>query len=110
MRPREAGVLSVKAYAVVSALLFGLGVYGALSRKHAIAVFISVELMLNAAALNFTAFSRLTPAPQAVSGQLFAVFIITVAAAEAIVGLALVLALFRSRGTASLDRFDLLKW
>jgi NADH:ubiquinone oxidoreductase subunit K len=103
-------VLSVKAYMVVSALLFGMGVYGALSRRHAIAVLISVELMLNAAALNFVAFSRLSPAPQAVSGQLFAVFIITVAAAEAIVGLALVLALFRARRTASLDRYDLLKW
>ena len=103
-------MLSVKAYAVVSAALFGLGVYGALARRHVIAVMIGIELMFSAAALNFVAFSRLHPVAQAVSGQVFAVFIITVAAAETIVGLALVLSLFRSVKSPQLDRYDLLKW
>jgi len=103
-------VLTVKAYAVVASLLFGLGVYGALARRHAIAVLISVELMLNAAALNFVSFSRLQGNPQAASGQVFAIFIIAVAAAEAIVGLAIILALFRAVKSAALDRFTLLKW
>ena len=103
-------MVSVKAYALVSAALFGLGVYGALARRHAIAVLISVELMLNAAALNFVTFSRLQGSPQATSGQAFAIFIIAVAAAEAIVGLAIILALFRSFKSAALDHFTMLKW
>ncbi len=103
-------MLSVKAYAIVAALLFGIGIYGALARRHAIAVLIAIELMLSAAALNFVSFARLHPAEQAVSGQVFAIFIIAVAAAEAIVGLALVLALFRSLKTAQLDQYHLLKW
>jgi NADH:ubiquinone oxidoreductase subunit K len=103
-------VLSVKAYAIVAALMFGIGVYGALARRHAIAVLIAIELMLNAVTLNFVAFARLHPPEQAVSGQTFVIFIMAVAAAEAIVGLALVLALFRALKTAHLDRFQLLKW
>jgi NADH:ubiquinone oxidoreductase subunit K len=103
-------MISVKAFAIVSAMLFGLGIYGALARRHAIAVLISVELMLNAAALNFVSFARLHPQSAALSGQAFAVFIIAVAAAETIVGLALVLALFRQMKSAQLERYNLLKW
>ena len=102
-------MLSVKAYAIVAALLFGIGIYGALARRHAIAVLIAIELQLTAVALNFVSFSRLDSA-HAVSGHTFAIFIITVAAAEAIVGLALVLALFRALKTAQLDKYSLLKW
>lgn len=100
----------VRAYMIVSALLMGLGIYGALARRHAIAVLIAIELMLNAAALNFVSVARLQGTPQSVSGHAFAVFIITVAAAEAIVGLALVLSLHRSLKSSSLDRYSLLKW
>ncbi len=103
-------MLTVKAYAVVACVLFGIGLYGAMARRHAIAVLISVELMFNAAALNFVSFSRLQGNPHATSGQVFAIFIITVAAAEAIVGLAIILALFRAVKSAALDRFTLLKW
>lgn len=102
--------MGVKAYLAVSSLLFGLGVYGALARRHVIAVMIGLELMFSAAALNFVTFSRLHPAGQAAAGQVFAVFIITVAAAETIVGLALVLSLYRSMKTPLLDRYTLLKW
>ncbi len=103
-------MIPLKAYIAVSAVLFGLGVYGALARRHAIAVLISIELMLNAAALNFVAFSRLQGNPQAASGQAFAVFIVAVAAAEAIVGLAIVLSLYRTLKSAALDHFTMLKW
>lgn len=103
-------MFSVSAYAIVSAVLFGLGVFGALSRRNAVAVLISVELMLAACALNFVSLSRLYPAQQAAAGQIFALFIIAVAAAETIVALALVLSLHRSKGTADLDRFNILKW
>ena len=100
----------MKAHLLVACGLFGLGVWGALVRRHAIAVLIAVELMLNAAALNLVTCSRLAGAPQAASGQAFAVFIIAVAAAEAIVGLAIVLALFRQVKSSALDRYTLLKW
>jgi NADH:ubiquinone oxidoreductase subunit K len=103
-------VTDVRAFAVVATIVFGIGVYGALARRHAVAVIIAIELMLNAAVLNFVSFSRIAAPGSAVSGQVFAVFIITVAAAEAIVALALVLALHRALKTARLDRFTLLKW
>jgi len=103
-------MLGLKAYGIVAALLFGLGAYGALAHRHAIQVLVALELMLNASSLAFVSFANLHPVGHAVSGQAFAVFIIAVAAAEAIVGLALVLALHRAFKTARLDRFDLLKW
>ncbi len=83
-------MFGVKAYVIVSALLFGMGIYGALARRHAIAVLISIELMFAAAALNFVTFSRLYPASQGVAAQAFAVFIIAAAAAETVVALALI--------------------
>ena len=103
-------MVSIKAYALLGAALFGIGVYGVLARRHAIGVLIAIEIILNAATLNFVSFARLHPADRAVAGQIFAIFIITVAAAEAIVGLALVLALYRSLKSATLDKFSLLKW
>jgi NADH:ubiquinone oxidoreductase subunit K len=107
-------MLGSMAYAIVAALLFGLGVFGALARKHAVAVLISIELMLTAVALNFVSFSRLHPVQEGLSGQVagqaFAIFIIAVAAAETIVALALVLSLYRTLKTASLEKFSILKW
>ena len=103
-------MIPVKAFVAVASALLAIGIYGALARRHAIAVLIAVELMLNAAALNFVSLARLAGLPQSVSGHVFAIFIITVAAAEAIVGLALVLALHRSLKSVALDRFSLLKW
>jgi NADH-quinone oxidoreductase subunit K len=90
----------------VSAVLFATGVGGVLTRKNALIVFMSVELMLNAVNLSFVAFSRHMGA---VDGQVFALFVMAVAAAEAAVGLALVILLFRNRVTVSLDDLDLMK-
>ena len=94
---------------VLSALLFSIGFAGAVIRRNAILALVGVELMLNAANLNFVAFWRYGPNPEALSGILVAVFVIAVAAAEAAVGLALIIAIYRHRKTASLDRLDSLK-
>ncbi len=90
----------------VSAVLFATGVGGVLTRKNALIVFMSVELMLNAVNLSFVAFSRHAGLAD---GQVFALFVMAVAAAEAAVGLALVILLFRNRVTVSLDDLDLMK-
>ena len=90
----------------LSAILFCTGVVGVLTRKNALIVFMSVELMLNAVNLSFVAFSRQLGS---VDGPVFAVFVMAVAAAEAGVGLALVSLLFRNRVTVSLDDLDLMK-
>jgi NADH:ubiquinone oxidoreductase subunit K len=100
-------------FLVIGALLFIIGVAGVLTRRNIIVIFMSVELILNAANLNFIAFSRylqLTGNPNAVAGQVFTVFIIVVAAAEAAIGLGIVIALYRNRETIFLDKIDLLKW
>ncbi len=96
-------------YLLISALLFAIGLAGALTRRSAILVLIGIELMLNAANLNFIAFWRYGPNPQALTGIIFVIFSIGVAAAEAAVGLALIIALYRHRRTTSLDRIDSMK-
>ena len=93
-------------YLLASALLFALGVYGVLTRRTAILVFLSIELMLNAANINLIAFSHYL---QNLTGQIFVIFVITVAAAEAAVALALIILLARNRGTVYVDEFNLLK-
>ena len=94
---------------LISALLFAVGLGGALSRRSAILVLIGIELMLNAANLNFIAFWRYGPHPEAMTGVMFAIFSIAVAAAEAAVGLALILAAYRHLRTTNLDRMNRLK-
>jgi NADH-quinone oxidoreductase subunit K len=89
----------------LSAVLFTIGVVGVLTRRNAIIVFMCVELMLNAVNLSFVALSRL----HGVEGQVFVVFVMTVAAAEAAVGLAIVIAIFRHRQTVNLENINLLK-
>jgi NADH-quinone oxidoreductase subunit K len=96
-------------YLIVSALLFAIGLAGALTRRNAILVLIGIELMLNAANLNFIAFWRHGPNPQAAAGVMFALFSIGVAAAEAAVGLALVIAIYRHYRTTNVDEVDQLK-
>lgn len=96
-------------YLVVSAALFAIGLAGVLARRHAILVLVGIELMLNAANLNLVAFWRFGPHPEALTGVLFAVFAIAVAAAEAAVGLALVIAVYRHHRTTHLDRVDTLR-
>jgi NADH-quinone oxidoreductase subunit K len=94
---------------LLSALLFAIGLAAALIRRHAIMVLIGIELMLNAANLNFIAFWRYGAHPQALTGIVFALFSIGVAAAEAAVGLALILALYRHHKTAAVDEIHSLK-
>jgi NADH:ubiquinone oxidoreductase subunit K len=96
-------------FLVVSALLFSIGAYGVLSRRNAVLILMSVELMLNAAAVNMVAFAAYT-SPEFFTGIIFAVFIITVAAAEAGLALAIILRVFRNRGTANADEVDDLRW
>lgn len=100
-------------FLVIGALLFIIGVAGVLSRRNIIVIFMSIELILNAANLNFIAFSRYlqdTGSINAVAGQVFTVFIIVVAAAEAAIGLGIVIALYRNKETIWVDEIDLLKW
>ena len=100
-------------FLVIGALLFIIGVAGVLTRRNIIVIFMSIELILNAANLNFIAFSRYlhdTGSPSAVAGQIFTVFIIVVAAAEAAIGLGIVIALYRNKETIWADEIDLLKW
>ena len=96
-------------YLFVAAILFCVGIYGVLARRNAVAILMAVELMLNAVNINLVAFWRYGT-PAALTGQVFALFAITVAAAEAAVGLALVIAVYRSRKTVNADEVDLLKW
>jgi NADH:ubiquinone oxidoreductase subunit K len=100
-------------FLVIGALLFIIGVAGVLTRRNIIVIFMSIELIMNAANLNFIAFSRYlqdTGNLNAVAGQVFTVFIIVVAAAEAAIGLGIVIALYRNKETIWIDDIDLLKW
>ena len=100
-------------FLVIGALLFIIGVAGVLTRRNIIVIFMSIELILNAANLNFIAFSRYlqdTGSMNAVAGQVFAVFVIVVAAAEAAIGLGIVIALYRNKETIWVDEIDILKW
>jgi NADH-quinone oxidoreductase subunit K len=94
---------------VVAAALFSIGLYGVLSRRNAIAVLMGIELMLNAVNVNLVAFWRYTT-PQVLTGQVFAIFVITVAAAEAAVGLAIIIAAYRRRDTVIVDELDIMRW
>ncbi len=95
-------------FLIVAAALFCIGLYGVMSRRNAIAVLMSVELILNAVNINLIAFWRYIT-PHDVQGQVFAIFVLAVAAAEAAVGLALIIAIYRTRDTVNLEQLDLLK-
>jgi len=90
-----------------SAALFSAGVYGVLARRNAVLVLMSIELMLNAVNVNLVAFSQLL---HQVTGQVFALFVIAVAAAEVGIGLAIVILIYRNRETINIDEVNLLKW
>lgn len=100
-------------FLVIGAVLFIIGVAGVLTRRNIIVIFMSIELILNAANLNFIAFSRYlqdTGGTNAIAGQVFSVFVIVVAAAEAAIGLGIVIALYRNKETIWVDEIDILKW
>ena len=94
-------------YLILSALLFSLGVIGVFIRRNAIVIFMCIELMLNAVNLSFIALARYM---DSLDGQLIVFFVMTVAAAEAAVGLAIIISVFRNRGTINLDEINLMKW
>ena len=96
-------------YLLLAALLFAIGLAGALTRRNAIIVLVGIELMLNAANLNFIAFWRYGPNPPALTGVIFVVFSIGVAAAEAAVGLALIISIYRHCRTTNLDQINSMK-
>jgi NADH:ubiquinone oxidoreductase subunit K len=97
------------AYLILSALLFAIGFAGALTRRNAIIVLIGIELMLNAANLNFIAFWRYGPNPEALTGIVFVLFSVGVAAAEAAVGLGLIILVYRHYQTTNVDQLNSLK-
>jgi len=99
---------SLPSFLIISAALFSMGLMAVLSRRHAIFILIGIEMMLTAANLNFIAFWRFSPQPQP-TGVMFAIFSIAIAAAEAAVGLAFVIAVYRHYKTTQVSKFDKLK-
>src|SRR6187399_1872958 len=100
---------SLAGYLLLSAFLFAIGLAGALARRNAIIVLIGIELMLNAANLNFIAFWRYSEHPEALTGVMFVIFSIGIAAAEAAVGLALIISIYRHYKTTNVDQIDSMK-
>jgi len=96
-------------YLVVAGLLFAMGLFGVLTRRNTIGILMSLELMFNAVNINFVAFNKFVW-PNALDGQLFAIFIIVVAAAEAVVGLAIVLLLYRNWQEIKTENVNVMKW
>ncbi len=101
--------IPLESFLFVAAVLFSLGVYGVLSRRNAVQIIMSVELMLNAVAVNFVAFATYTDG-ELFRGLIFAVFVIIIAAAEVGLALGIILRVFRNRATANVDEVDQLKW
>jgi NADH:ubiquinone oxidoreductase subunit K len=96
-------------FLILSSILFCVGIFGVLTRRNAIGILMSIELMFNAVNVNFVAFSKYVT-PNDFVGQIFAVFVITVAAAEATVGLAIVLLIYRNFKGVNVDNINLMKW
>lgn len=95
-------------YLLVALILFCIGLFGALTKRNAVVVLLSIELMLNAVNINLVAFSKYGVMPN-MTGQIFTLFSITLAAAEAAIGVAILIALYRNRSTVNVDEMDLLK-
>jgi NADH-quinone oxidoreductase subunit K len=100
-------MVSLSSYLILSAILFTVGVLGFMLRRNIIVIFMSIELMLNAANLAFVAFSRHL---NSMDGQIFVFFVMSVAAAEAAVGLAIIMAIYRTKETVNADELNLMKW
>ena len=101
--------IGLEHYLILSAALFSIGLYGALAKRNAIVILMSIEIMLAAVSIAMVAFSRYI-VPLALTGQVFVIFIMVVAAAEAAVGLAIIIAIYRSRDTIDATKIDLMKW
>ena len=101
--------IGLEHYLILSAVLFSIGLYGVLAKRNAIIILMSIELMLNAVNIAMVAFSRYI-VPLLLTGQRFAMFIIVVAAAEATVGLAIIISIYRNRETIDVTEVNLMKW
>ncbi len=101
--------LGLEHFLVLSAVLFSIGLYGALAKRNAVIILMCIELMLSAVNITLVAFSRYI-VPAELTGQIFAIFVIVVAAAEAAVGLAIILAIYRNRQDIDATRINLMKW
>jgi len=102
-------MLGLNHYLALSTLLFCIGIFGVLTRRNAIGVLMSIELMFNAVNINFVAFAKFVN-PQAIVGQIFVIFVITVAAAEAAVGLAIIILIYRQHKGVEVDKVNIMKW
>ena len=103
--------MSIEHYLILSAVLFCIGLYGALAKRNAIVILMCVEIMLNAVNIALVAFSRyLAPDVVVLTGHVFAIFVMTVAAAEAAVGLAIIITIYRSRRVVDVQEVDSMKW
>jgi NAD(P)H-quinone oxidoreductase subunit 4L len=101
--------IGLEHYLILATVLFSIGLYGALAKRNAIIILMSIELMLNAVNIVLVAFSRFV-VPLLLTGQVFAIFIMVVAAAEAAVGLAIIMSIYRNRETIDVTKIDLMKW
>ncbi|MBV8694871.1 MAG: NADH-quinone oxidoreductase subunit NuoK [Chloroflexi bacterium] len=105
--------LTLNHFLILGAILFCIGLYGAISKRNAIAVLMGIEIMLNAVnvtMIGFSFFNHVKPYSTYLTGQIFAIFIITVAAAEAAVALAMIIAIYRKRETVDVGEIDIMKW
>ena len=102
-------MIPINDFLVLGAIPFSLGMYGVLARRSAVLILMSVELMLQAVSINFIAFAVYL-SPEKFTGIIFSVFVITIAAAEVGLALAIILRLYRNRGTANVDEADMMKW
>jgi NAD(P)H-quinone oxidoreductase subunit 4L len=102
-------MVGLEHYLILAAVLFSIGLYGALAKRNAVIILMSIELMLNAVNIAMVAFSRYI-VPLLLTGQIFAIFIMVVAAAEVSVGLAIIIAIYRHRQTIDATKIDLMKW
>lgn len=102
-------MIGLNHYLLLATVLFGIGVYGVFAKRNAVAILMSIELMLNSVNINFIAINKFMQPSDAV-GQLFALFVIVVAAAEVAVGLALIISIYRHKKSVNLSDFNIMKW
>ena len=107
MLESSSGLVPLQAYLLLAAMLFCIGVWGLINSRNAVRVLMSIELMLNAVNINLVAFSSQL---QDLSGQVFVVFVIAVAAAEAAVGLGIIIAFYRNKETVNIDEMQIMRW
>ncbi len=102
-------MIPIENFLVLSSILFSIGIYGVLARRNAVLIIMSVELLLQAVSINFIAFAVYLY-PEQFTGLIFAIFVITIAAAEVGLALGIILRIFRNKGTSNVDEVDMLKW